>query len=136
MTVPGQFDGELARIVPGRDRNVHKLSQAMRRADYPLAAIASVALRAGTQGRPAAAPPRDGADVHACDPEVDSPPTLPRTSYIPRLANLPAVSRVPRLIDPHQPGPCLRLTRTSGNHGHQTSARPCQRFNQVANVRI
>lgn len=37
------FDGELARIVPGRDRNVHKLSQTMRRADYPLAAIASVA---------------------------------------------------------------------------------------------
>lgn len=56
------FDGELVRIVPGRDRKVHKLRQAVGELTVPLAAIAGIANEPGRKAGRLRLRLRDGAD--------------------------------------------------------------------------
>lgn len=56
------FDSELVRIVPGRDRKVHKLRQALGELTVPLAAIAGVAYEPGRKAGRLRLRLRDGAD--------------------------------------------------------------------------
>ena len=45
-----EFDGELIRIVPGRDRGVHKLRQLLGEVAVPLPAVAGIAYEPGRKG--------------------------------------------------------------------------------------
>ena len=56
------FDGETVRIVPGGDRRVHKLRQALGELTVPLAAISGVALEPAKKGGRLRLRLRDGAD--------------------------------------------------------------------------
>jgi Domain of unknown function (DUF4429)/Short C-terminal domain len=56
------FDSELVRIVPGRDRKVHKLRQAVGELTIPVAAIAGVAFEPGRKAGRLRLRLRDGAD--------------------------------------------------------------------------
>jgi hypothetical protein len=56
------FDGELVRIVPGHDRRVHKLRQAVGELTVPVTAIAGVAFEPGRKAGRLRLRLRDGAD--------------------------------------------------------------------------
>src|SRR5215470_10077997 len=56
------FDGESVRIVPGRDRGVHKLRQAVGEVTVPLTALAGVAYEPGRKDGRLRLRLRDGAD--------------------------------------------------------------------------
>ena len=56
------FDGELIRIVPGGDRKVHSLRQALGERTVPLTAIAGVSFEPGRKGSRLRLRLRDGAD--------------------------------------------------------------------------
>jgi Domain of unknown function (DUF4429) len=56
------FDYEIVRIVPGRDRGVHKLRQALGELTVPLAAIAGIAYQTGRKGGRLRMRLREGAD--------------------------------------------------------------------------
>lgn len=57
-----KFDDELVRIVPGKDRKVHKLRRAVGELTVPLAALAGVAYEAGRKAGRLRLRLRDGAD--------------------------------------------------------------------------
>lgn len=56
------FDDEIVRIVPSRDRRVHKLRQALGDRDVPLAAIAGIAFEPSRKGGRLRLRLRDGSD--------------------------------------------------------------------------
>lgn len=56
-----EFDGELIRIVPGRDRGVHKLRQLLGEVAVPLPAVAGIAYEPGRKGGLLRLRLRDGA---------------------------------------------------------------------------
>lgn len=56
------FDGEIVRIVPGRDRAIHALRKALGELTVPLAAISGVSFHPGRKGGRLRLRPRDGAD--------------------------------------------------------------------------
>jgi hypothetical protein len=56
------FDGECGRIVPGHDRGVHKLRQAVGEIAVPLLAVAGIAHESGRKGGRLRLRLRDGAD--------------------------------------------------------------------------
>ncbi|GII01614.1 DUF4429 domain-containing protein [Planobispora takensis] len=56
------FDGEIVRIVPGRDRGVNKLRQLMGEVTVPLAAVAGISYEPGKKGGRLRLRLREGAD--------------------------------------------------------------------------
>lgn len=56
------FDGDLIRIVPGRERGVHQIRQALGEVAVPLAAVAGIAFEPGKKGGRLRLRLRDGAD--------------------------------------------------------------------------
>ncbi|MEU8137603.1 DUF4429 domain-containing protein [Streptodolium elevatio] len=56
------FDGETVRIVPGRDRGVHRLRQVVGEIAVPLAAVAGIAFEPGRKGGRLRMRLREGAD--------------------------------------------------------------------------
>lgn len=56
-----EFDGEIIRIVPGRDRGVHKLRQLLGEVAVPLPAVAGIAYEPGRRGGMLRLRLRDGA---------------------------------------------------------------------------
>ena len=59
------FDGDLIRIVPGRERGVHQIRQALGEIAVPLTAVAGIAFEPGKKGGRLRLRLRDGADPFA-----------------------------------------------------------------------
>ncbi|MDP9863696.1 MULTISPECIES: DUF4429 domain-containing protein [Streptosporangium] len=124
------FDGEILRIVPGRDRGVNKLRQFLGEVAVPLAAVAGIAYEPGKKGGRLRLRLREGADPFtqaargrisdAADPyqlAVDADRTGVAGYFVDEVRNALVIDQVPdgpsdRYL---MPGPGLPLTVSGGD---------------------
>lgn len=124
------FDGEIVRIVPGRDRHVHKLRQELGEVTVPLGALAGATYEPGRKGGRLRLRVRDGADpllqaargqlVDAADPyqlAVDADRTGVAEYFVEDVRNTLLIERVPHGPSDRYllPGPRVPLTATAGD---------------------
>ncbi|NDL60575.1 DUF4429 domain-containing protein [Phytoactinopolyspora mesophila] len=124
------FDGELVRIVPGQDRQVHHLRQALGELTVPLLAIAGVAYEPGRKGGRLRLRLRDGADpflqvtggklAENADPyrlAVDRDTTGAAEYLVDEIRQALMLEQVPPGTCDHYllPGPAVPLTATAGD---------------------
>jgi hypothetical protein len=124
------FDGELVRIVPGQDRHVHHLRQALGELTVPLLAIAGVAYEPGRKKGRLRLRLRDGADpflqvtggklTEEADPyrlAVDRDTTGVAEYLVDEVRQALMLEQVPPGTCDHYllPGPAVPLTATAGD---------------------
>ncbi len=124
------FDGELLRIVPGRDRSVKKLRQLLGEVRVPLEAVAGIAYEPGKKGGRLRLRLREGADpfnqaaggriADAADPYqlvVDADRTGAAEYFVDEVRNALVIEQVPdgpseRYL---MPGPALPVVVPAGD---------------------
>ncbi|MBG0820223.1 DUF4429 domain-containing protein [Planomonospora sp. ID91781] len=124
------FDGEILRIVPGRDRGVHKLRQLLGEVTVPLEAVAGVSHEPGKKGGRLRLRLREGADPFnqaargripdSADPyqlAVEPDRTGVADYFVDEVRNALVIDQVPdgpvsRYL---MPGPSVPLTASAGD---------------------
>ncbi|MBG0814056.1 DUF4429 domain-containing protein [Planomonospora sp. ID82291] len=124
------FDGEILRIVPGRDRGVHKLRQSLGEVTVPLEAVAGVSYEPGKKGGRLRLRLREGADPFiqaargripdSADPyqlAVEPDRTGVAEYFVDEVRNALVIEQVPdapvsRYL---MPGPSVPLTAAAGD---------------------
>ncbi|HEX6335608.1 MAG TPA: DUF4429 domain-containing protein [Jiangellaceae bacterium] len=124
------FDGELIRIVPGHDRRVHKLRQALGELTVPVSAISGVAFEPGRRAGRLRLRLRDGADPFLqvaggklgddADPyrlAVDRDSVGAAEYFVDEIRNALLIEQVPPGPTDHYHlrGPSVPLTATAGD---------------------
>lgn len=128
------FDGEVVRIVPGRDRGVHKLRQLLGEVVVPLTAVAGATYEQGRKGGRLRLRTRDGADPFTqatgsalpanADPyslAIENDRTGVAEYMVEELRNALLIEQVPDGPVDHylMPGPAVPLT-AAGSDGTAT----------------
>ncbi|MEU9887725.1 DUF4429 domain-containing protein [Sphaerisporangium sp. NPDC051011] len=124
------FDGDTIRIVPSRDRHVHKLRQLVGERSVPLMAVAGIAYEPGRKGGRLRLRLREGADPFeqaargripdSADPyqlAVDQDRTGVAEYFADEVRNALVIERVPEGPCDHYllPGPAVPLTASAGD---------------------